>query len=155
MGVTLEQIKGKIVGETYIVMPDGRTTLCQLTLENGYSINGMSACVDAKDFDRDTGRRYAYEDAVRQIWPLEGYLLAEKMYWENAKPLASNPPKRITMNPQQVEAMKAAGVWNDKQKRNDAIEGYAKLDKKPHWTQTAKGKKIMAQRRTRGKKLGG
>jgi len=94
MKVTLESIKAKIKGETYLVLPDGRTTICQLTLENGYTINGYSACVDAREFDLNLGRKYAFEDALRQIWPLEGYLLAEKMYWDAAIPVATNPKQR-------------------------------------------------------------
>ena len=34
MKVTLEGIKAKIKGETYLVLPDGRTTVCQLTMES-------------------------------------------------------------------------------------------------------------------------
>ena len=94
MKVTLDGIKAKIKGETYLVLPDGRTTICQLTLENGYTINGYSACVDPAEFSRDRGRKYAFEDALRQIWPLEGYLLAEKMYWDAAIPVATNPKRR-------------------------------------------------------------
>jgi len=91
--VTEESIKEKIVGEMYLVLPDGRSTLCMLTLRNGYTIKGFSACVDAANFDANAGRRIAFEDAFRQIWPLEGYLLAEKLYWDNAKPVATSPPK--------------------------------------------------------------
>ena len=80
MKVTLEGIKAKIKGETYLVLPDGRTTLCILDLENGYTVEGFSACVDPAEFDRDVGRKYAFENAVNKIWPLEGYLLAEKMH---------------------------------------------------------------------------
>lgn len=83
MKVTLEGIKAKIKGETYLVLPDGRTTLCILTLENGYTIKGLGACVDPAEFDLNIGRKYAFEDALRQIWPLEGYLLAEKMHTQN------------------------------------------------------------------------
>ena len=79
MKVTLDGIKAKIKGEAYMVLPDGRTTLCMLELENGYTIKGMSACVDPKEFDETIGRKFALEDAVRQIWPLEGYLLADQM----------------------------------------------------------------------------
>lgn len=80
--VTLEGINSKIKGETYIVLPDGRTTLCILDLENGYTIKGLSACVDPANFDLTTGRKFAREDAVRQIWPLEGYLLQQRMHDE-------------------------------------------------------------------------
>ena len=78
--VTIEQIHSKIVDEAFVVMPDHRTTICQLTLENGYTVNGHSACVDIENFDASLGRHYAKEDAIRQIWPLEGYLLAERMH---------------------------------------------------------------------------
>ncbi len=83
MKVTLDGIKAKIKGETYLVLPDGRTTICQLTMENGYTLNGYSACVDPAEFNRDLGRKYAFEDALRQIWPLEGYLLAETIHSKN------------------------------------------------------------------------
>ena len=78
--VTIEQIRSKIVGEEFVIMPDLRTTLCQLTLVNGYTVIGKSACVDIDNFDASLGRHYAKEDAINQIWPLEGYLLAERLY---------------------------------------------------------------------------
>lgn len=88
--VTLEAIKAKIKDECYLVLPDGRTTVCMLTLENGYTIKGLSACVDASNFNIDLGRKYAYEDAIRQIWPLEGYLLAEVMHTQRVCSPATN-----------------------------------------------------------------
>ena len=133
MKVTLEGIKAKIRGETYLVLPDGRTTLCMLVLENGYTIKGLSACVDESEFDLNIGRKIAFEDALRQIWPLEGYLLAEKMYWDRAQPVATKPRKRITLNAMQAEVIK-------------------RMAKKPHWTQTPEGKKILAKRKRRGGK---
>lgn len=129
--VTLEHIKSKIKGEMYLVLPDGRTTVCQLTLENGYTVNGFSACVDASNFDMNIGRKIAFDDAIRQIWPLEGYLLAEKLYWDRAVPVATNPPKKITLRSQQVQAMKDAGVWSAKTKRNKIIAKYTKANA-PH-----------------------
>lgn len=92
--VTLEQIQSKIKDEMYLVLPDGKSTLCVLTMENGYTIKGLSACVDAANFDMNIGRKIAYEDAIRQIWPLEGYLLAERLFWERAVPVATNPPAK-------------------------------------------------------------
>ena len=80
MKVTLDGIKAKIKGETYLVLPDGRSTLCILTMQNDYTIKGLSACVDPAEFDLNMGRKFAFEDAIKQIWPLEGYLLAEEMH---------------------------------------------------------------------------
>jgi hypothetical protein len=78
--VTIEQIEGKIVEESYLVLPDGRTTLCTITLQNGFTIQGLSACVDISNFDLKIGRKWAREDAIKKIWPLEGYLLAQRIY---------------------------------------------------------------------------
>ena len=96
--VTLEGIQAKIKGEVYLVLPDGKSTLCILTLENGYTIKGISACVDAANFDMNIGRKIAYEDAIRQIWPLEGYLLAQRLY--------ENPPATLTVPTVLEEAKK-------------------------------------------------
>lgn len=130
MKVTIEGIKAKIKSESYLVLPDGRTTLCMLTLENGYTIKGLSACVDASEFNMDIGRKIAYEDAIRQIWPLEGYLLAEKIHLQNmivdAESLASEPsiPKLTTkkspklpsnfLPPKRLKALVDAGLWSHK-----------------------------------------
>ena len=94
--ITKAGIEAKIVDKQYLVLPDGRSTLCILTLENGFTIKGFSACVDINNFDIVMGRHIAYEDAFRQIWALEGYLLAEKLYWDQAMPVATNPKKIVS-----------------------------------------------------------
>ena len=136
MKVTLEGIQAKIKGETYLVLPDGRTTLCMLTLENGYTIKGLSACVDAAEFNLDLGRKYALEDAIRQIWPLEGYLLAESLFQKEREKLLKlgfKPTAQLIgeLAAPQVEAMKKTGAWKSKTKRNKIIATYAKADA-PH-----------------------
>lgn len=77
--VTMQGILDKITGATYHLLPNGRTTVCQLTLTNGYTVEGLSACVDIANYNRALGEKYAYEDALRKVWPLEGYLLAERL----------------------------------------------------------------------------
>lgn len=125
MKVTLESIKAKIKSETYLVLPDGRTTLCVLTLENGFTVTGTAACVDPKEFDMNVGRKYSFEDAMRTVCTVEAYLLMEKAYWDRAQPVATNPPPVVTPSPPKV--------------------------KKLHWTQTPAGKAKMAKRKSRGK----
>jgi len=88
MKVTLNDIMDKIADTTYVCLPDGRTTVCQLTMENGYTVNGFSACADPTEFNKALGEKYAYEDAINKVWPLEGYLLAEKLYREESGDLA-------------------------------------------------------------------
>lgn len=83
--VTMNGILDKVKGATYTVLPNGRTTICQLTLANGYTVEGKSACVDIANFNQALGEKYAYEDAVRQVWQLEGYLLAERLHEDRCK----------------------------------------------------------------------
>ena len=60
--------------------PGTTVTICNLLLQNGYSVRGESSCVDPDNFNEATGKRIAYENAVHALWPLEGYLLAEEIY---------------------------------------------------------------------------
>lgn len=55
-------------------------TLCLLVTRNGFTIIGKSAPASADNFDAELGRKLAYEDAVRQLWPLMGYALREKLH---------------------------------------------------------------------------
>ena len=52
-----------------------RVTICVLTLRNGYTIVGTSACASPENFDATIGRKIARQNATQQIWPLLGYVL--------------------------------------------------------------------------------
>lgn len=59
----------------------GKTmTLCIMTLDNGYTVRGESACVSLENYDQLLGENYAYDDAFKKLWPLFGFLLAENLY---------------------------------------------------------------------------
>lgn len=55
-------------------------TFCVIVLENGFTVTGESACASPENFDKEIGRKIAYENARNKIWQLEGYLLKEKLY---------------------------------------------------------------------------
>ena len=78
--VSLSDMMAKIKSTTYTILPNGKTTVCQLILENGFSIEGQSACVDIANYNQALGEKYAFENAVDKMWQLEGYLLTEKLY---------------------------------------------------------------------------
>lgn len=59
-------------------------TICILTVRNGFTLVGKSAPASADNFDAELGRKLAYEDAVRQLWPLMGYALRERLSQESA-----------------------------------------------------------------------
>lgn len=78
--ITQEHIDATIVSKTFIVLPDGVTTICQLILKNGFSVLGSSACVDPANFNLQMGRDIAFANAKDKVWELEGYLLKETMF---------------------------------------------------------------------------
>lgn len=88
--VTMQGILDKIKGATYTLLPNGRTTVCQLTMENGFTVEGQSACVDATNYNQHLGEKYAYQDAVAKCWAFEGYLLAQRMH-EQSSQVAHHP----------------------------------------------------------------
>lgn len=48
-------------------------TICILTMHNGFTVIGKAAPADPQNFDPELGKNIAYEDAVRQVWPLMGF----------------------------------------------------------------------------------
>lgn len=54
-------------------------TFCVLTLKNGFTVTGESACASPENFDAEIGRKIARENAVNKVWMLEGYLLKERL----------------------------------------------------------------------------
>lgn len=54
-------------------------TICVLVLRNGYTVVGHSACINPDNFDAETGRLIARENAVRQVWSLMGYELRSRL----------------------------------------------------------------------------
>lgn len=55
-------------------------TFCVLVLKNGFTVTGESACASPENFDPEIGRKIARENARNKIWPLEGYLLRERLH---------------------------------------------------------------------------
>lgn len=75
--VTKESIEAKIIQVDYMILPNSTVTICNLTLENGFSVRGESACVVQGNFNKRIGEEIAYRDAFSKMWELEGYLLAQ------------------------------------------------------------------------------
>jgi len=78
--VTPERLDEVIKDEDYHVFPNSQLTVCCLTLENGFTVTGESACASPENFDADLGRKIARNNARDKIWALEGYALKQKLY---------------------------------------------------------------------------
>lgn len=72
-------ISEQIVSEVFYVFPNTTTTICCLTLRNGYNVIGESAAASPENFDPEIGKRIARDNARQKIWALEGYLLKSKL----------------------------------------------------------------------------
>lgn len=81
--ITEEKIDAVIASEEYATIGK-KTTICCLTLANGFEIIGVSACVDPNNFDIEKGKYWARKDAIKQLWQFEGYTLATKLMTNNS-----------------------------------------------------------------------
>lgn len=54
-------------------------SICILVMKNGFVVIGKSAPASAANFNADLGRQFAYEDAIRQLWPLMGFALRDNL----------------------------------------------------------------------------
>jgi len=75
--LTPDYIDKCIIKRQYHIFEDTQTTVCCLTLKNGFTVIGESACASPENFDIEIGQKIALENARNKIWLLEGYLLKE------------------------------------------------------------------------------
>ncbi|EOC5483485.1 TPA: hypothetical protein SMO11_000078 [Pseudomonas aeruginosa] len=73
-------IDAAIVGEEFHIFPGTTVTVCCLTLRNGFTVIGESACASAANFNAELGRKIARDNARNKIWQLEGYLLRQRLH---------------------------------------------------------------------------
>lgn len=78
--LTPDFIDGKIKSVDFHVFSDTCLTVCCMTLENGFTVTGESACASPENFDAEIGQKIARDNARDKIWQLEGYLLKQFLY---------------------------------------------------------------------------
>jgi hypothetical protein len=77
--VTKDYILSLVVKEQFHIFEGSTFTSCLLTLKNGFTVHGESACASPENFNKELGAKIARDNAVNKIWMLEGYLLREKL----------------------------------------------------------------------------
>jgi hypothetical protein len=98
--VAPSDIEAEISGEFYFVAGDGvygaahkagdhniqafpasldLLTFCVLTLRNGFTVTGESACASPENFDAEIGRKIARQNAIAKVWLLLGFRLRDKL----------------------------------------------------------------------------
>lgn len=96
--VTIDDINESIKQIDFDVLKDGKTTVCTLTLYNGFTVRGESSVVDPANFNKDLGEQYAEQSARNNVWPVLGAILADRL-WQS----------RMNFNPTFVPAQDEVG----------------------------------------------
>lgn len=77
--ITIDDVHAEIVSAQYHLFPGTTTTVCCLTLRNGFTVLGKSACVDPTSFNELVGRDIARAEAVDEVWKFLGFRLCDQL----------------------------------------------------------------------------
>ena len=78
--LTPDLIDAVIANKAFHVFGSTCLTVCCLTLKNGFTVSGESACASPENFNAEIGQKIAFENARDKIWMLEGYLLKQRLF---------------------------------------------------------------------------
>lgn len=70
--LTIEEIEASISAESYSKIGE-KTTICFVTLQNGFEVLGTSGVVDASKYDFEIGKKFARETVIKKLWELLGF----------------------------------------------------------------------------------
>lgn len=78
--ITPEDLQNEIVDQDFHVFPGSQLTICCLTLKNGFTVTGESACASPENFDPEIGQMIARQNAEAKLWPLLGFRLRDQLH---------------------------------------------------------------------------
>lgn len=68
----IQRIEYKKIGQ--------KTTVCCITLWNGFEIVGVSSCVDPERYQREIGERLSLEDAQTRVKQLKAFVEQQRKH---------------------------------------------------------------------------
>jgi hypothetical protein len=77
--ITPEMLDDEIRDTQFHVFPGSQLTVCCLTLKNGFTVTGESACASPENFNREIGEQIAFRNARDKIWAFLGFRLKDKI----------------------------------------------------------------------------
>ncbi len=78
--ITPEFLQSKVASSEFTRLGGGTLTVCVLTTVNGYQLVGTSACADPVNYNQEIGEKVAFDNAFKQLWQLEGYVLKNNLW---------------------------------------------------------------------------
>ena len=106
--ITEKDITNKIASVEYYKL--GQTvTVCNITLDNGFSVRGESACVMPENYNQEIGQTYAYKKAFSKLWDFLGFMLAEDNWRRHSAAVTTEAaPVTITESGDQLQETTAS-----------------------------------------------
>ena len=77
--ITPDMLDAEIDYADYHVFPGSCLTVCALTLRNGFTVTGESACASPENFNAEIGQKIARANAREKLWPLLGFRLRDEL----------------------------------------------------------------------------
>lgn len=75
--VRTEDVEAEILATQYHQFVGTTVTVCVISLQNGFTVVGKSACANPDNFDPALGQELAYDDAKQQIYSLIAFRLCD------------------------------------------------------------------------------
>lgn len=77
--ITPDMLDAEIIAEQFHVFTGTFLTVCCLTLRNGFTVTGESACASPENYNEEIGQKIAKANARDKLWPLLGFRLRDEL----------------------------------------------------------------------------
>lgn len=81
--ITMADVEKAIKMVSYVLLPSGRTTVCEIILYNGFTAVGVANVTFIENFDAEMGKQAAYNKAVADVFELLSFQLRESHFAAN------------------------------------------------------------------------
>lgn len=75
--VRTEDVDAEILATQYHHFHGTTVTVCVITLHNGFTVVGKSACANPDNFEEELGQKLAFEDAKQQMYSLLAFRICD------------------------------------------------------------------------------
>ncbi|UCR75490.1 hypothetical protein PP742_gp06 [Alcaligenes phage vB_Af_QDWS595] len=77
-----EDLDAQVSEVQYLQVPGKTLIYCVITMLNGFTVTGESACADPDNFNEEVGKSIAFRNAKDKMWSLLGYELKTRLHKE-------------------------------------------------------------------------
>lgn len=128
--VDMDYILSRVKDVAFTILEGTTVTICSVTLDNGFSVRGESACVDPARFNKEMGEKIAKDNAINELWQLLGFMVAEDLYRDTPIGITEEDLDKLYDRSAFLNALEAAGVdnWEGYDVAQDMLADWNKED---------------------------